>query len=127
MKLGLTTAGLIGAAILLVNSALLAAFPTESLFEVVNVLLHIGLGAAYGIVALLLSRTDRRQVSIIIAALSGVLLAFMGNTRDHRVVFIAHVVLSLAAVAVIFARRQSFTIAKIASAAAAIVLIAGLI
>jgi tetratricopeptide (TPR) repeat protein len=127
MKRTLISTGFVIAGILLINSALLAAFPTDSLFEIVNVLLHIALGAAYGVIALWLSRIDRRQMAIVIAALSGVLLAAIGNTRDHRVIFIVHVVLSLAAVAVIFARRQSLVVAKIASAAAAAVLIAGLI
>ncbi len=43
-------------AILLVNSALLWAFPMATAFNVANLLLHVGLGAALGVVALLLAR-----------------------------------------------------------------------
>jgi tetratricopeptide (TPR) repeat protein len=116
---------LIAVGVLSVNSALLAAFPTDSLFTIANVLLHLGLGAVAGVVALFLSRLDHRQIWIVIAAASGVLLAAMGNTRDHRAVFWIHVVVSLAAIAVLFARRQNFLTAKIATASAVLVLAAG--
>ncbi|MBV9267683.1 MAG: tetratricopeptide repeat protein [Acidobacteriaceae bacterium] len=117
----------IAVAALLVNSALLAAFPTDSLFEIGNVLLHIALGALVGILALILSRVDRNQIGIVVAAASGVLLAVVGNTRDHRIIFIVHVIISLVAVAVLFARRERFLLAKITAAAAGVVLIAGIV
>ena len=111
--------------VLAVNSALLAAFPSDSLFTIANVLLHLALGAVAGVVALFLSGLDRRQIWIVIAAASGVLLAAIGNTRDHWVVFWIHVVVSLAAIAVLFAGRQNFLTAKIATASAVLVLAAG--
>ncbi|MBV9082212.1 MAG: hypothetical protein JOZ62_06030, partial [Acidobacteriaceae bacterium] len=126
MSRRLSVASTLCAAILLVNSALLAAFPSDSLFTIVNVLLHIVLGALIGVLALVLSRADRRQLSIIAAAASGILLAIVGNTRDHRVVFLVHIVISLAAVGIVFVRRQNWTVAKISAAAAGFVLIAGL-
>ncbi len=124
-RVKIATIGLIAIAVLLVNSALLAAFPTDSLFTIANVLLHIVLGAAAGVIALLLVRRDARQIWIAIAAASGVLLAIIGNTRDHKVVFLIHVVISLTAVAVVFARRQNALVAKVAASAAALILVAG--
>src|SRR5205823_2985048 len=115
----------ISGAILLINSALLWAFPTATAFNVANLLLHVGLGAVLGVGALLLSRAEPRLISIVIAAASGVLLVVIGNTRDHWAILIIHVVVSLAAIAVLFSRKQSWLWAKISAAAAALVLIAG--
>ncbi len=112
--------------ILLVNSALLAAFPTDTLFEVFNVVLHIVLGGAVGAAALLLARREPRQITVLIAALSGVALALLGNTHNHRYVFIIHVVVSLIAAAVLFSRKEHFLVAKIATGLAVLVMIAGL-
>ena len=114
-------------AILLINSAVLAAFPTTAtIFGIGNVLLHIVLGAVVGVLALMLLRTERRLISIVIAAASGVLLVLIGNTRDHKAIFLIHVVISLVAVAILFARRESFLIAKVSATAAALVLVAGI-
>lgn len=111
-------------AILLVNSALLWAFPAATAFNVANLLLHVALGAAAGVAALLLSRAEPRLISVVLAAASGVVLAFIGNTRDHKNVLVIHVVLSLAAVAVLFARRQN-RIWSVASLAAAVLTLVG--
>src|SRR5436309_11559107 len=109
----------IAVAILLINSAVLAAFPTTAtVFGIGNVLLHIVLGAVIGILALMLLRTELRLIYIVIAAGSGVLLACIGNTRDHKAIFLIHVVVSLAAIAILFARREYFLIAKMSGAAA---------
>ena len=105
-------------AILLVNSALLWAFPSATAFNVANLLLHVALGAAVGIVALLLARVEKRLLWTLAAAASGVVLAVIGNTRDHKLVLWIHVVLALVAVAVFFARRENFLYAKISVAAA---------
>jgi tetratricopeptide (TPR) repeat protein len=121
----LTIVCIASGAILLVNSALLWAFPTATAFNVANLLLHVGLGALIGIAALLLSRTEGRMIWIVVAAASGVLLVAMGNTHDHRAVLIIHVVVSLAAAAVLFSRKQTWAWAKISATAAALVLIAG--
>ena len=125
MNRRLTTLCALSVAILLINSALLWAFPAATAFNVGNLLLHVGVGALAGVTALILARTQPGQIWIVIAAASGILLTVIGNTRDHKIVFLIHVVLSLAAVAVIFARRQSFALAKISAAAAALVLAAG--
>jgi Flp pilus assembly protein TadD len=112
-------------AILLVNSALLWAFPTATAFNVANVLLHVGLGAALGIVAILIARREPRLGWTVVAALSGGLLAYLGNTRDHHAVLLIHVFVSLAAAIALFARRENFLLAKFAGAAAALVVLAG--
>jgi tetratricopeptide (TPR) repeat protein len=111
--------------ILIVNSALLWAFPAATAFNVANLLLHVGLGAVMGVIALLLARPQPRLWAIVIAAASGALLVFVGNTHEHRAVLVIHVVVSLAAVAILFARRENFLLAKITAAAAAVALLAG--
>jgi tetratricopeptide (TPR) repeat protein len=115
----------ISAAILVVNSALLWAFPAATAFNVANLLLHVGLGAVAGIAALLLSRAEPRLTPMAIAAASGVVLTWIGNTHAHRSALIVHVVVSLAAVAVLFARKQYMRLATATAAAAVLVLIGG--
>jgi hypothetical protein len=112
-------------AILLINSALLWAFPAATAFNVINLLLHVALGAVAGILALLLTRTEPRLAWTTVAAASGVVLAVIGNTRDHKLVLLVHVVVSLAACAIFFARREHFAFAKVSALAAALVLLAG--
>ncbi len=113
-------------AILLVNSALLWAFPLATAFTVANLLLHVGLGAALGIVALLLTRSEPRLAWTVVAAISGGVLAYVGNTRDHHSVLLIHIVVSLFAVVVLLARRESFKLAGVAGALAGLVLLAGI-
>ncbi len=112
-------------AILLINSALLWAFPAATAFNVANLLLHVAAGAALGILALLLCRTELRLLWVVVAAASGILLAIIGNTRDHKTIFVIHVVIALAATAVLFSRSERWTWAKISIAAATIVLCGG--
>jgi hypothetical protein len=117
----------ISVAILLINSAVLAAFPTTAtFFGIGNVLLHIVLGAVVGVLALMLLRRQRRFIYIVIAAASGLLLVGIGNTRDHKAILLIHVVVSLAAVAILFARRENFLVAKVSGVTAALVLVAGI-
>ncbi|MBV8071960.1 MAG: hypothetical protein JO270_18770, partial [Acidobacteriaceae bacterium] len=106
---------------LLVNSALLAAFPTATAFNVTNLLLHIGLGALVGVLAIALARLEPRLIYTVLAAVSGVVLVVVGNTRDHKSVLLIHLAISLVAVAVLFARRANFTIAKFALAGTALI------
>jgi len=112
-------------AILLVNSALLWAFPGATSLNIANLLLHVGLGAALGIVALFVARREPRLGWTIVAALSGAALAYLGNTRDHFSILLIHIVVSLVAVVVLFARRENFVYAKFAGAAAALIVLAG--
>jgi Flp pilus assembly protein TadD len=111
--------------ILLINSAFLWAFPAATAFNVANLLLHVGLGAVMGIMALLFWRSDSRLIWTGVAAASGAGLAYLGNTRDHKAVLLVHLVVSLAAVAVFFARRGAFRLAALSAIAAGLVLIAG--
>jgi len=122
----LITLSIVSGAVLLVNSALLWAFPTATAFNVANLLLHVALGSVVGVAALMLSRAEPRFISLAIAAASGVLLASIGNTREHKSVLVVHVVLSLVGVAVLFARRQNRLWTSLSAAAAALVFAAGL-
>src|SRR5690349_402500 len=117
----------LSAAVLLVNSALLAAFPTATAFNVANLLLHVGLGAAAGVAALVLSRVNRNFVWMFVAGVSGAVLTVLGNTHDHRAILWIHIVLALLAVAVLFARRENFAITRIALAATAAVVLGGVV
>ncbi len=113
-------------AALAVNSALLWAFPSATAFNVANLLLHVGLGAVLGVAALFFARVEIRFTWIAVAALTGVWLAIVGNTRDHRVILLVHVAISLCAFAAWFAKTRRFLAVKIAVAAAASVLVAGM-
>lgn len=126
MNRHLTTVCIICAVVLVINSALLWAFPTATAFNVANLLLHVAAGALLGVVALYLTRAERRLLWVVIAAASGILLAAIGNTHDHRVVLLIHIVLSLGAVAILFSRRGRLQAARIAGAGAAAVLVAGI-
>ncbi|MBV9406073.1 MAG: hypothetical protein JO211_12075, partial [Acidobacteriaceae bacterium] len=121
----LRTICVVSAAILIINSALLWAFPAATAFNVANLLLHVVLGGVLGVLALVLARIEPRLRSMAIAAASGVLLAVIGNTRDHTAVLWLHVALSLAAVAVLFSRRRNWIWAKWSMSAAALVLVGG--
>lgn len=117
---------IVSLAILLVNSALLWAFPTATAFTVANLLLHVGLGAALGIVCLLIARHEPRLGWTVIAAISGGVLAYIGNTRDHHSVLLIHVAVSLLAVAAVFVRRENLRWGAISSVVAGLVLLAGI-
>ena len=112
-------------AILLINSALMWAFPTATGFNVANVLLHVGLGAALGIVALFVARKEPRLGWTVIAAISGGVLAYMGNTHDHQSILLIHIVVSLLAAVALFARREHFRLAAVTGTVAGLVLLGG--
>jgi tetratricopeptide (TPR) repeat protein len=112
-------------AALLINSALLWAFPAATAFNVANLLLHLALGALAGVLAVMLSRIQPRLVWLLTAAASGVLLTVIGNTHEHRPVLIVHIALSLIAAAVLLARREHVRAAKITVALAAAVIAGG--
>ena len=111
--------------ILCVNSILLWSFPSATAFNVANLLLHCGLGAGVGVLALFCAQSEPRLGWTILAALSGVALAALGNTHDHKLIFLIHVVLALVGVAVLFARREYFQVATFTTAVALITLVAG--
>ncbi len=89
-------------AILIVNSAYLAAFAQASIFYEANVLLHLGLGLALAALAIRLApRYPRECGAFVAAAIPAVYLAVAGNTLQHRWALWLHIALSLAAVALI--------------------------
>jgi tetratricopeptide (TPR) repeat protein len=89
-------------AILIVNSAYLAAFAQASIFYEANVLLHLALGLALAALAIRLApRYPRECGAFVAAAIPAVYLAFAGNTLQHRWALWLHIALSLAAVALI--------------------------
>ena len=78
--------------LLLINTAYIAAFASPTIFYMGNVVLHLALGVALGIMLLWLIRRMPWAGSIfLIAALAGVFLAVFGNTTPHRWVLEAHI------------------------------------
>jgi len=86
-------------AILIVNSAYLAAFPQPTVFYMANVVLHLLLGIGVMVAALvLLRRFGWPSALLLIAGLPAIYLAVRGNTLDHRAILWLHIALGLAAV-----------------------------
>lgn len=108
----------------LLNTAYVAAFGTPSLFYMGNVMLHLALGLALTIVAAKFWNRHphlRAAVSTLSAsAILGVALAAAGNTRDHRWILVAHIVLGIIAVAafVYWAIRSDSALLRPTAAAA---------
>lgn len=100
-------------ALLLINSAFLAGFPSATAFYIANIFLHVALGAFAGVVGVLAARLERRALWVPVAAVSGIVLAAIGNTQDHWRVLWLHVALSLAAVAILFARKRSVQLSRL--------------
>ncbi|HEY6392564.1 MAG TPA: tetratricopeptide repeat protein [Bryobacteraceae bacterium] len=86
-------------AILIVNSAYIAAFPQPTVFYMANVVLHLLLGIGLMVAALVLLRRFRwASVMLLAAGLPAIYLAVRGNTLDHRAILWLHVALAVAAV-----------------------------
>jgi len=84
-------------ALLLLNSAYLAAFAQANIFYMANVLLHIGGGAIVvaGLVWIL-RRENRIAAGLLaLALLIGVGLAVVGNTSDKAWVLAAHIAVAV--------------------------------
>ncbi len=89
------------------NSAYLAAFAQASIFYEANVLLHLGLGLALALAAVRFFRLYPRECAILLAsALPALYLVFRGNITEHRWALAAHIVLALAAFALIGVRYR---------------------
>ena len=94
-----------GLALLVVNSAYLAALVQASVFYEANVLLHLALGVALTAAAVMLARRFPRECGVFAAAaIPAIYLAIAGNTTDHRWALWLHIALSVAALALIVAR-----------------------
>jgi tetratricopeptide (TPR) repeat protein len=88
--------------ILIVNSAYLAAFAQPSIFYMGNVLLHLALGLALMVLALLWVRRYPWECgAFLLAGLPALYLAVRGNTMDHRWALWSHIVLAVVAVSLI--------------------------
>jgi tetratricopeptide (TPR) repeat protein len=95
----------IGGALLLVNSAYLAAFATPSLFYFSNVALHVILGAILLGLGARWLRSCFRELSgasrlagvlLVLGAVLGVALAVTGATRQYRWLLLAHIAVTTA-------------------------------
>ena len=112
--------------VLIVNSAYLAAFAQPSVFYMGNVLLHLGLGVALMVLALLGARRYPWECgAFLLAGLPALYLAVRGNTMDHRWALWSHIGLAVVAVVLIglrFFRSPSPREWRFALVAAAVVL-----
>src|ERR1019366_7883706 len=92
----------IALAVLIVNSAYLAAFAQPSIFYMGNVLLHLGLGLALMVLALMWVRRYPWECgAFLLAGLPALYLAVRGNTMDHRWALLSHIVLAVVALVLI--------------------------
>src|SRR3981081_3904550 len=83
-------------AILIVNSAYLAAFPQPTIFYMANVVLHLVLGIGLMIAALvLLRRFGWPSLILLIAGLPAIYLVVRGNTLDHLMILWLHIALAV--------------------------------
>ena len=90
-----------GLALLLLNSAYLAAFAQANIFYMVNVLLHI-FGGAILVVGLIFILRRENKIAAALLSLSmgiGTWLAITGNTSDKAWVLAAHIAVAVAGVA----------------------------
>jgi len=83
-------------ALLLVNSAYIAAVHPASVFYMANVLLHLLLGAALSVGALFLIWRRPLLGTFLAAGAAGLYLAIAGNTRNHEIVLWVHIVIGIA-------------------------------
>ena len=115
------------ALVFLVNTGYIAAFGTPSLFYMANALLHLVLGLV--LVALCRAGFSPRGTSVplILTTILGLILAYVGNTRDHRTILILHVIIGTLAIAALLAwslrsRQIALTRALIAGSLIALAL-----
>jgi tetratricopeptide (TPR) repeat protein len=124
-------------ALLLLNSAYLAAFATPSLFYFVNVLLHVGLGAVLAVIGAWMLRRARLGPALMIAvpllaagAATGLYLTVFGATRANARMLQLHIVtasvggLALVAWLIQLASREPVRGVRRTAMATAVVLLA---
>ncbi len=91
-----------GLALLIVNSAYLAAFAHASIFYEANVLLHLGLGLVLAAAAVRWARRYPQQCgAFLLSAIPAIYIVIRGNTFQHRWVLWLHIGLALTALALI--------------------------
>jgi len=105
---------------LLVNSGYLAAYPSASLFYMANVVAHLAVGLLLMLAAVwALKRYPRESGAFLIAGFAALFLMWRGNTLDHRAILWLHVVLGVAAAAIVaFRFRERLPLAAPAFALA---------
>jgi Flp pilus assembly protein TadD len=115
-----------GLAVLILNSAYLAAFAHASIFYELNVVLHLALGLALTAAALTYARRYPQETGAFVASAAVALyLVFRGNLVEHRWALWVHVILALAAL-VLIARRYRIAYAGVVCVLGALVLSATL-
>src|SRR5690242_3741882 len=92
-------------AVLIVNSAYLAAFAHPTVFYMANAVLHLVLGLLLMAFALpLVKRWPRESGLFLLCGVLGCYLAVRGNTMPHRWALYAHIGVAVAVLACISAR-----------------------
>lgn len=117
-------------ALLAVNAGYLYAFETPSLFYVINVFLHLGLGLAAGVLVLLYIRNSWKDLSlegklaagaITLSFLSGAILVYTGTSRPYLAALNLHILISCVGVGLLVIhaaiRRHSWILAAGAAVA----------
>src|SRR6478735_2896945 len=85
--------------ILVINSIYLAAFPSPTVFYMGNSFLHLCLGVALTIAAVIVYRREGPQVRwMILSAILGLVLVYKGNTLPNTKLLLAHILASVIAV-----------------------------
>jgi Tetratricopeptide repeat/Cytochrome c554 and c-prime len=85
-------------AVLLVNTAYVSAVHPATVFYMGNVLLHLVLGVALSVAALLVLPRRAALLFLLASAALGLYLAFAGNTSDHRWFLWSHITVGFLAV-----------------------------
>src|SRR5438445_7337744 len=89
--------------ILVINSIYLVALPSPTVFYMGNSVLHLGLGVALTIAAVIVYRREGPPVRwMILAAILGLVLVYLGNTLPNRMVLLAHIGAGIVAVLSVF-------------------------
>ena len=100
----------LGICFLILNSAYVASFAEPTVFYVTNVFAHLGIGILTALGLLWLAWRERREhplvswsafLGVLLAFASGLLILWLGGTRQFRWVVILHAALGVAALPVI--------------------------
>ncbi|MEP6536963.1 MAG: tetratricopeptide repeat protein [Bryobacteraceae bacterium] len=112
--------------ILLINTVYLAALPSPTVFYMANAMLHLLLGLVLTIGAVWLYRKDPDVAWIgclVVAAILGLALMYLGNTRPNFWLLLAHILAGVLAVGVAYKWWRQWPRAVAAFAAVAVVLV----